>query len=54
MACDTSSDLGVEADHAQRIRVLPADQIRDAGFIIGAVEIGLRKRRAEPAVMTTM
>ena len=43
--------IGVEHDHAQRITVLPAHQIGDGSFIVGAVNVGLCERRAEPAVM---
>jgi len=41
--------LWVEADHAQRIAMLAGDQVGDGGFIVGAVEVGLCERRAEPA-----
>jgi len=43
--------LWVEADHAQRIAMLAGDQVGDGGFIVGAVEVGLCERRAEPAVV---
>jgi hypothetical protein len=42
--------IGVEHYHAQRIAVLPGHQIGNGGFIVGAVEIGLRERRTEPAI----
>ena len=29
--------------------MLPGDQIGDGGFLVGAVEVGLRKRGAKPA-----
>src|SRR4029079_17460914 len=43
--------LRVEPDHAQRITVLPTHEVGDGGFKVGAVEIGLGERRAEPAVV---
>src|SRR6476469_6416414 len=43
--------LGDEHDHAQRVAMLPADQVGDRGFIVGAVEVGLRECRSEPAKM---
>jgi hypothetical protein len=43
--------IGVEHDHAQRIIVLPADQIGDGGFIVGAVETGLGERDAAAIVI---
>ena len=45
-----SVGIGVEPHHAQRITMLPRDQIGDGGFIVGAVEAGLREGRAEPAI----
>ena len=41
----------IEHDHTQRIAVLAADQIGDGGLIVGAVEVGLRERGAEPAIV---
>ena len=43
--------IGVEHHRAQRVAVLSADQVGDGGLIVGAVEIGLCERRAEPAVV---
>ena len=34
-----SVGIGVEPHHAQRITVLPRDQIGDGGFIVGAVRL---------------
>jgi len=43
--------LGAEHHNAQRVAVLSSHQIGDGGLIVGAVEIGLGERRAEPAKM---
>ena len=48
MACETSSDRLVSG--LKRITVLPGNQIGDGGFKVGAVEVGLCERRAEPAI----
>ena len=42
--------LGIEHDHPERVRVLPAHQIADGGLQIGAAKIGLCERDAVSAI----
>ena len=54
MACETSSARlvsGLNMITRSGSQCCPAHQIGDGGFIVGAVEVGLCERRAEPAIV---
>ena len=54
MAWETSSERlvsGLNMITRSGSQCCPAHQVGDGGFIVGAVEVGLGERGAEPAVM---